>query len=90
MTKARRRRPVAAQLLTPPPGPASEWVISVWKAANAPEEYRRLYPDDDADWFVFIPAPLANLYISWLDSIDYDRRPMVRHVQNGVVAIGRR
>lgn len=43
-------------------------MICVWRFRDAPEAYRDLSPHGgDEDWVAFVPAPLADQYIGWLE-----------------------
>lgn len=41
--------------------------IKVWKFSDAPEEYRKHFYEDDADWLAVVPKKYACRRISWLD-----------------------
>lgn len=43
-------------------------VILVWKWDDAPEEYKFSHGGDE-DWVVYVPEPLDDEYIEWLDHI---------------------
>ena len=41
--------------------------IKVWQFYDAPEEYRKHFNSDDADWLALIPKEYKDEYIGWLD-----------------------
>ena len=49
--------------------------IIIWDYSKAPEEYTRLFHNGNhEDWLSFVPAPLANVYIGWMeDGTHYGR-----------------
>ena len=40
--------------------------IKVWEFCAAPEEYRRHFDPDDADWLAFVPNEYGD-YINWME-----------------------
>ena len=41
--------------------------IKVWQFYDAPEEYRKHFNSDDADWLALVPKEYRDEYIGWLD-----------------------
>ena len=42
--------------------------IQIWKFSDAPEEYRKHFNSDDADWLALIPKEYKEEYIGFLDT----------------------
>jgi hypothetical protein len=42
--------------------------IQVWQYRDAPEEFRKLGSESDADWLAVVPPALAGINIGWADS----------------------
>jgi hypothetical protein len=85
-----KRRPPAAALLSPFQGVPLTVTICVWRFEDAPSALKAHAQGGDYTWLVFVPDAMRETYLPWLEWIDYDRKPEVHQLREGVVCLGRR
>lgn len=68
----------------------NKYLIKVWPFEHAPDKYKKLSQNGgDEDWIAFVPDPLSDAYINWLECPAFGCFDVSEYkVSGGIIKIG--